>query len=119
MELLTEEITSRGFKYFQKMRTENTALYEQYLILEDGSIEFVAYEVFHIRKQKESFNQALKINYTDKELFPSNERFGLDAYCCKDLKRAQIRFAELEERFANSSHEEIVADEVEEEFTAE
>jgi hypothetical protein len=141
MEPLEKDFVWRGMHYIQKKRTEKTAMYDQYLILTERAPdgvhktgkskgktkyievpvgeEWVAYEVFHVRKQEEhiGFGGAL---YKAKELFPRDERFGVDAYCCKELKRAEVKFKELEERFANSSDEEIVEDEVEEEeFTAE
>jgi len=113
MELLQKEFVFRGFKYEQRKRTENTAIYEQYFIEDDGGLSFLSYEVFHIRKQKESFNVVTGIHFKAKELLPSNEAFGHYAYTCKDMKRAEIRFQELEDKYANVT-EEYLSVEVEE-----
>ena len=132
MELLPKEIVKSGFRYIQKKRTDKTAIYDQWLLIGHNELndektkaagkkkydfiidseEWVAYEVFHIRRQKET-TLPNGIILKEKELFPSNEGFGVYAYCCKELKRAEMRFNELEKRYANSSEEEIVDEDTE------
>lgn len=116
MEKLQKEFVLRGFKYEQIKRSENTAIYGQYFIEDDGGLSFLSYEVFHIRKQKESFNEVTGIHFKAKELMPSDEGFGHYAYACKNMKQAEIRFQELEDRFAKNDEEitDIIEEAVEE-----
>ena len=118
MEPLQKEFYYRGFKYEQVKRTDNTAIYAQYFVEDDGGLSLLTYEVFHIRKQKESYNEKTGIHFKAKELPPSDESFGYYAFACKNLKHAELRFKELEERFTNSSDEQVIKamEEVEEDI---
>lgn len=83
MKKLDELFTKRGFTYKQVKRTENCALYE----VKEGDNP-VFYEVFFIGFQKGGgFNG---IVFEEKEMYPSDERFGASAWCCSTLDR--VRF---------------------------
>jgi hypothetical protein len=91
MELLPFEIKKNGFIYKQINRTENAAMYSQNI--ENDEIP-VAYEVFQIRQQKESVSKmgGVDIVFKAKELFPSDEQFGLTAWSFIDKRKAEARF---------------------------
>lgn len=91
MKLLPLEIKKNGFMYKQIKRTENAAFYSQNI--ENDEIP-VAYEVFQIRQQKESVSNmgGVEIVFKAKELFPSDEQFGLTAWSFLDKTRAEARF---------------------------
>lgn len=92
MELLKVEVRKNGCRYTMVDRTNKAAMYEQY----DKDV-FVGYEVFLIKKQK-AINAnmgGVEVSYQEKEAFPGNERFGVDAWsfglCGQNREEAQKR----------------------------
>lgn len=83
------EFQKHGYDYKQIERSEHVAIYSQSY---EG--EFVAYEVFRIKKEKER-NIMGKI-YPPAEVVPSTEKWGIYGFTCSTLEKAQLRKAELE-----------------------
>lgn len=102
MEQLKQEITRRKsdvFVYRLIKRNQFVALYGQWYT-EGDEPKLVCYEVFMIRRQKES-SRLLKgkmIHYAEKELFPKDEDFGYTAWAINDIKRATDKFDVLTRR---------------------
>jgi hypothetical protein len=94
MEKLPEKLKKNGYEYHQLKRSDNAALYGQYII---GGKVIQAYEAFIIREQKEGTSTigGAVVNFVAKELFPSDEEFGRTAWSFNDLKRAELCFEGL------------------------
>jgi hypothetical protein len=92
MEVLNKTIRKNGFTYEMVKRTDDVAIYAQYI--ED---EIIAYEVFIIEKVKESTKtiQGRQVTFRGGEKFPGNEDFGYTAYTCRTLEKAEKRMIEF------------------------
>lgn len=107
MKKLDEIIFYNNMKYVLIKRTDNTAMYNQFLLVnEDGENKeyWVGIEVFKIIKQSSSTKiiGGKEVPFEAKELFPSNERFGIDAFTLKDIHSANKKFDFLENEFLQS-----------------
>lgn len=89
--LLPSEYYKSGFDYKLVQRVKNICIYSQIL---NG--EIIAYEVFKINHQKEGemFGKMVQA----KELAPGTSEWGTNAFTCRRLEKAKIRFNELLER---------------------
>lgn len=87
---LPTEFSRHGYDYKQVERSDNVAIFEQSF---EG--EFVAFEVFRIKKEKER-NIMGKI-YPPAEVVPSTEKWGTYGFTVRTLERAHMRKAQLEE----------------------
>jgi len=102
MQKIDAEIGKNGFKYKQVHEGENFYIYEQ-RIPENGN-KIIAYEVFEKKIAKE--RETEWANMPEREIFPSNEAFGVWAWSMavkgdnaeKGLARAMERGLEINER---------------------
>ena len=94
MELLPIELRKNNYDYKQVKRTEKAAMYGQYVT---GGELLIAYEVFLIREQKESDTVlgGKDVHYVNKELFPGDENFGINAWSFSSLQRAELCYKGL------------------------
>jgi hypothetical protein len=85
------ELKKNGFVYKQIKRGEKSALYEQ---LDENIVQ--GHEIFLLKVQPPCI--IFKKEYEAKEIFPSNESFGLWAWSVgTDLEYAKNRFLQIEE----------------------
>jgi hypothetical protein len=89
------EFKKNGFMYKLVSRGEKALIYSQHNI-ENGITEDVA-QAFEVFVSKISAPKiAFKKQYEAYEMFPGNGVFGIWAWSCSTLERAQIRFNALE-----------------------
>jgi len=83
----------KGFKLKQLKANGYVFLYE----INTGYSKH--YEVFEHRETKESDNiiSGVEVHFNAKITYPSSKAFGVWAYCCDDLDRANMRYNELTE----------------------
>ena len=95
METLAIEIQRGIYTHRFVKRNEHVAIYET--LIDD---EIIGYEVFLIRKQtaKTVFRGGKSFMLKEKELFPTNEMFGYDAFAPGTLERAEEHFDKLTAR---------------------
>ena len=93
--MLDTEIKKNGFMYRLVKRGEKTLIYSQHPI-EDGVVNDkpCAFEVFSSKISPPKI--AFKKPYEAYEMFPGNGVFGIWAFACGDMERAEVRFKELE-----------------------
>ena len=77
MKVLENELRKNGFDYKLVERDENCAIYEQFDKDYDDTVYTVAFEVFIIKKTKDTVIAENKI--MGGEVFPGNEDFGSTA----------------------------------------
>lgn len=89
MKRLPENLRKNGFSYTLVLRGKRSCIYRQ-----EVTVNMHYYEAFVIKVKpaKEIFGKSLP----EREVFPANEDFGESAWSCRTLKRAKIRFIELE-----------------------
>jgi len=104
MEKLGQEITKNKFLYRQMQRNDYAAIYEQYGKAWDGKPMVFGYEVFWIKKQEAQKikMQGIEIELKEKELFPSDNDFGLTAWSVKKLETAQKIYKNFKYEFINN-----------------
>ena len=87
IELSKRELGSQNIATLIK-RTDSVAIYQRGVSI---------FEVFKIREQKysEQVIGGVNVIFEEKELYPSSEQFGNDAYCCSSLESAEKRFNQL------------------------
>ena len=90
MKLLENKIRKNRFDYNLVKRTTSSAIYSQH---HEGDI--ISYEVFKVKKVKsvEMFGNLVEAH----EKFPSDNDFGITAWSCRTLEKANERFVTLEE----------------------
>lgn len=93
IEKLSDVVYRKGFKYILKHRTDNAAIYAQYIV-EDLSVP-ISFEVFRIVITPESILPNGIIIPTH-ETFPSNSVFGRWAWTYKTFEDAMERFNKIE-----------------------
>lgn len=112
MQLLETKFTYTDFEYEQIDRTDNVAIYSQRLVEVD---KIVAYEVFEITRQEagERMSFGNKIVYEAKEMYPSNEAFGVTAwsFMAKDKEHALLFFSELDKEVIERNKNKTLKDE--------
>lgn len=69
---------------------------DKYAIYKKSASYKTYYEVFEIRKQKESEFNGIK--YEEKELMPNDNMFGINAFCFTDFDKAIDKYNELCQR---------------------
>jgi|SRR3990172_11740 len=87
IELSKRELGSQNIATLIK-RENNVAIYKRGISI---------FEVFKVREQKysEQVIGGVNVIFEEKELYPSSEQFGNDAYCCSNLEQAEKRFEQL------------------------
>ena len=80
---LTDFYRNNGYDYKLEKRVGDVAVFEQY---SEGKL--IAYEVFEVRKQKET--DWGTVHYEAKEKVPSSEEWGNNAFTVSSLKRADF-----------------------------
>lgn len=88
METLKTELNQGGFTLRQVERKGEFAIYAQ---LKGGAT--ISYEV--IRVQTKPAETIFSKTYPEREVYPSNEAWGQDAWTCTTLSRAKERLAGL------------------------
>lgn len=90
METLALERRRGDYTHKFVKRNDHVAIYET--LIDSG--EIIGYEVFLIRKQKAKtvFMAGHPVELKEKELFPSDEMFGLGAYAPTTLEKAEYYF---------------------------
>jgi len=99
MEKLKDIIVRRKldvFEYRLIKRNEHVAMYAQWYTDADEP-RLISYEVFIIRKQKESVRVigGTKVRFARKELYPGDEAFGYSAWSIVKVELAEKKFEEL------------------------
>jgi len=88
MQLLEQEVKTRGFTYKQVWRNKNFAIYEQWCDYEDGKgLQLIAFETFKIQKIKAG--ERFGTFYPDRENFPRNEDWGTYGFTARTLLEAK------------------------------
>lgn len=91
MKKLEDNIRKNRFDYTLVKRSTSNAIYAQN---SEGNV--IAYEVFKIKivKDGEVFGKFVEGH----EKFPSDKDFGISAWSCRTLEKANQRFEELEKQ---------------------
>ena len=101
MRLLEQKFISKGFSFVQRKRNNNFAIYlkENNAPVDSPSYYFF-YEVIKIiKRQAESFKRfGTLIELLLRELYPTDNNWGLCGWTFEDLKRAEVYFIKLSEK---------------------
>lgn len=93
--------TVRGFKYHQLFKDEVGFIYE--VTSEEGE---KWYEVFkrEITKENDTLINGVVVHFEERERFPSDNWFGLTAWCCNSYDKALCKLKILKERTKNDGN---------------
>lgn len=83
--------TQKGWNFQLIKRTKSKAMYSK----TNNGIKY--FEVFNIEIQKEhtSIIKGITIEYKEKELYPTDERFGYSAWCYRSIHKADLKFSSI------------------------
>lgn len=100
MKLLPKELKKRGFYCKEVHREPDFAIYG----VGNSKTVFIGYDVFEVKKTEE-YQMAGNVIKAH-ESYPSDECFGVSAFFCKSLERANLRLQQLKDikrlRYKNS-----------------
>lgn len=110
MRLLEKKIISKGFRFTQIKRTNNFAIYlKENNVAVDSPSYYFCYEVINIRKREaESFKRFGKlIEIPFREIYPTDNNWGLYGCTFKDLKTAEVYFIKLSEKVFSTASRKV------------
>jgi len=93
--VLPDFYKKNGYDFKLVKREGNIAIYSQ----GDDEGRVFAYEVFEVRKQKET--QFGDIHYEAKERVPSNEEWGTNAFTVHSMEQAEKYVKQIQETITN------------------
>jgi hypothetical protein len=110
MRLLEQNFLSKGFRYTQRKRNDDSAIYikENNVPVNSPSYYF-CYEVIKIRKREaESFKRFGKsIELPLREIYPTDNEWGLYGWTFEDLKTAEAYFIKLSEKVSSTANRKV------------
>ncbi len=110
MRILEEKIISKGFRFTQIKRTNDFAIYlKENNVNVDSPSYYFCYEVIKIRKREaEAFKRFSKlIELPLREIYPTDNNWGLYGWTFEDLKGAEVCFIELCEKVSSTASRKV------------
>lgn len=110
MRLLEEKFISKGFRFTQRQRNDNFAIY---LKENDVPVDSVSYYFYYevikiIKRQAESFKRfGTLIELPLRELYPTDNNWGSYGWTFEDLKRAEVYFITLSEKVSSTANRKV------------
>jgi len=110
MRLLEEAFILKGFRFTQRERNDNFAIYlKENNVPIDSPLYYFCYEVIKIRKREaESFKRFGKsIELPLREVYPTDNHWGLYGWTFEDLKTAEVYFIKLSEKVDSTANRKV------------
>ena len=110
MRILEETFISKGFRFTQMKRNDNFAIYlKESNVALDNALYYFCYEVIKIRKREaEAFKRFGKlIELPLREIYPTDNNWGLYGWTFKDLKSAEVYFIKLSEKVSSTANRKV------------
>ena len=110
MRLLEQNFISKGFRFTQRKRNDNFAIYlKENNVPVDSPLYYFCYEVIKIRKREaESFYRSgTSIELPQRELYPNDNSWGLYGWTFQDLNTAEAYYIKLSEKVDSTELREV------------
>ncbi len=88
---LAKEVKKKGIFYKEHYREKDFVIYS----MGNSKSAFLGYEIFEVKRHDGYIIAGNKIEAS--ECFASDEDFGVSAFHCADLKRAELRLQQLKD----------------------
>jgi len=110
MRLLEQYFISKGFRFTQRERNDDFAIYvKENKVPVESPLYYFCYEVIKIRKREaESFKRfGTLIELPLREIYPTDNVWGLYGWTFEDLKTAEVHFIKLSEKVFSTANRKV------------
>ena len=110
MRLLEQNFISKGFRFTQRERNDNFAIYlKENNVPIESPLYYFCYEVIKIRKREaESFKPFGKLMHLPlREIYPTDNNWGLYGWTFEELKSAEVYFIKLNEKVSSTTSRKV------------
>jgi len=110
MRILEETFISKGFRFTQRERNDDFAIYiKENNVPIDSPLYYYCYELIKIRnREAETFKRFGKlIQLPLREIYPTDNTWGLYGWTFEDLKSAEAYFIKLSEKVISTASRKV------------
>ena len=111
MRILEKKFISKRFRFTQIERTNNFAIYlKENNVAFDNALYYFCYEVIKVRRREtesfKSFGKLIKLPL--REIYPTDNNWGLYGWTFKDLKSAEVYFIKLSQKVSSTPNRKVI-----------